>query len=54
MTAREVPRDVWFMVNRTHKWYRKKRHGNTYTEAYQIGSNKKYLIPNEEPVMIRK
>ena len=44
----------WFMVIRTKKWYKKKRHGNTYTEGYQIQDNKKYLVPNEEPVEIRK
>ena len=54
MTAVKALNEAWFMVIRTHKWYQKKRSGNTYTEAYQIGSKKKYLIPNNEPVIIRK
>ncbi len=54
MTAIQTKPGDWFMVNRTKKWYQKKRSGNTYTEAYQIGSKKKYLIPNDEPVMVRK
>ncbi len=54
MTAIEVKDNDWFMVIRTKKWYRKKRNGNTYTEGFQIGDNKKYLIPNEEPIEVRK
>jgi len=54
MTAAEVKVSDWFMVNRNKKWYKKKRTGRVYTEAFQIGSQKKYLIPNNEPVMVRK
>ena len=54
MTALKVPEGEWFMVNRNKKWYKKKRSGSTYTEGYVIGNKKKYLIPNDEPVMVRK
>ena len=53
LTAIDIKEDQYFMVMRTHKWYKKKRHGNTYTEAYILEDNKKYLIPNSEPVIIQ-
>ncbi len=45
---------VWFMTMRNTKWYKYKRTGTTYVEAYVIGNKKKYLIPKDEEVMIRK
>ncbi len=54
MTAQQIPENEWFMVLRTTKWYKKKRSGNTYTEAFVIGDKKKYLIPNDEIVILRK
>ena len=54
MTAKDVKNGDWFMVNRTHKWYLKIDTGNMYTNASQIGSKKVHMIPNDEPVMVRK
>ncbi len=54
MTAKDIPDEHWFMATRTKKWYKKKRHGRVYTEAYQITDKKKYLIPNDEPVELKK
>lgn len=53
LTAIDIKSDEWFMVSRTHKWYKKKRHGKTNTEAYVLEDHKKYLIPNSEPVIIQ-
>ena len=54
MTAIQIPDDMWFMVIRTKKWYKKKRHGKRYTEAYIVTDKKKYLIDNSESVELRK
>ena len=54
MTAKDVKIEDWFMVNRTKKWYQKTDNGNMYVNATQIGNNKIYMIPNDEPVMVRK
>ena len=54
MKAHQIPDGHWFMVIRNSKWYQKKRSGTTFTEAYVIGDKKKYLISNDEEVIIKK
>ena len=54
MTAKDVKDGDWFMVNRNNKWYQKTTDGKTYVSATQIGNNKVHMIPNDEPVMVRK
>ena len=54
MTAEDVKIGDWFMINRTKKWYQKTTDGKTYVSATQIGNNKVHMIPNDEPVMVRK
>lgn len=54
MTALNVKIGDWFMVNRTKKWYQKTDNGNMYVNSTQIGDKKIHMIPNDEPVIVRK
>ncbi len=52
MTAKDVPVNYWFMT-KEKKWYRKEEQNKTHAVCSVIGSNKQYLINNDEEVQVR-
>ena len=54
LTAADVEVGTWFMVLRTHKWFKKIGENKTYVEGTQIGSFATHNIPKDEEVELRK
>ncbi len=52
MRVSDVKVDTWFMVVRTHLWYRKVSDGSTYSSCSVIGDGLNHLIPNDEEAIL--